>query len=163
MESDPKKTALKKMEITFVILVGLIVILFLIMWGWPKYQTWKFNRDLAALQAEEERPYLEDTYGGATPKETLELFITAVEKGDYDLASKYFILSKQEEWNKTLKKGGQENKLQELLKVTKEGVEEIKTREPLWLRMNKYNFSTENRVLFDFAKYPNGNWKIAEL
>jgi hypothetical protein len=39
--------------------------------------------------------YRADTYGGATPEETLMLFKSALEKGDTDLAAKYFLLEKQ--------------------------------------------------------------------
>ncbi len=44
-----------------------------------------------------------DTYGGKTPEETLQLLISAFEKGDVELASKYFILDKQEEALRNLK------------------------------------------------------------
>ncbi|MBU4057837.1 hypothetical protein KJ828_02665 [Patescibacteria group bacterium] len=46
-----------------------------------------------------------DTYGGKTPEETLQLFIDALKKGDTELASKYFILSKQGEMENDLKQG----------------------------------------------------------
>jgi hypothetical protein len=38
-----------------------------------------------------------DAYGGKTPQETWALFVSALEAGDTDLASKYFVLEKQEE------------------------------------------------------------------
>jgi len=41
--------------------------------------------------------YKKDTYGGATPEETLALFIEALKKGDTELAAKYFVLEKQKE------------------------------------------------------------------
>ena len=41
----------------------------------------------AALEAQ----YKNDPYGGATPEETLKLFIEALEKKDYTLASNYFV------------------------------------------------------------------------
>ena len=44
------------------------------------------------LQAAEERQR-QDVYGGNTPEETLQLFITALEKDDLELASKYFSLT----------------------------------------------------------------------
>lgn len=44
-----------------------------------------------------EKQYREDTYGGATPEETLKLFVQALEDKDYVLASKYFIPEKQNE------------------------------------------------------------------
>ena len=39
----------------------------------------------------------QDIYGGETPEETLNLYIQALEAGDLELASKYFILQDQEE------------------------------------------------------------------
>jgi len=47
---------------------------------------------------EEEAKYAADDYGGATPEETYQMFLEALKKQDIDLASKYFILSKQEEY-----------------------------------------------------------------
>ncbi len=54
---------------------------------------------LAAWKAEGERLEAldrKDTYGGKTPEETLELFIEALEAGDYELASKYYLPEQQE-------------------------------------------------------------------
>lgn len=42
-----------------------------------------------------EKAYREDAYGGATPEETLGLYVEALEKGDFDLASKYYIPEEQ--------------------------------------------------------------------
>jgi hypothetical protein len=39
-----------------------------------------------------EKAMREDTYGGKTPQETLDMFIDALKKGDTELASKYFML-----------------------------------------------------------------------
>ena len=50
---------------------------------YAKYEAWQQSYQ-DALKA--------DTYGGKTPKETLDLFIAALEKEDVDLASKYFML-----------------------------------------------------------------------
>ncbi|MCX7589835.1 MAG: hypothetical protein N2Z85_02760, partial [Patescibacteria group bacterium] len=45
------------------------------------------------MQANYEKAMKEDTYGGKTPEETLKLFIDALKKEDFDLASKYFVLN----------------------------------------------------------------------
>ena len=58
-----------------------------------------------AMEKEQDRlleAYKNDTYGGATPEETWGMFIAALEKGDTDLAAKYFIVEKQEEMKKEL-------------------------------------------------------------
>lgn len=46
------------------------------------------------------KPYKEDFVGGNTPEETVDLFIEALKKGDYELASKYFTVEQQEVWRK---------------------------------------------------------------
>jgi len=49
--------------------------------------------------------YEQDTYGGATPQETWQMFIKALEAGDTDLAAKYFIVEKQEEMSEVFEAG----------------------------------------------------------
>jgi len=51
------------------------------------------EREQAALEAQ----YKNDPYGGATPEATLKLFIEALEKKDYTLASNYFVPEKRAE------------------------------------------------------------------
>jgi hypothetical protein len=60
-----------------------------------KFQDWRLARQLEA-------PYRNDKYGGETPEETFDMFIAALEKGDVELASKYFKLDKQESWRQSL-------------------------------------------------------------
>lgn len=52
--------------------------------------------------AKQEQKYKADTYGGKTPQETYALFLEALEKKDIELASKYFVLDKQEEYKSLL-------------------------------------------------------------
>lgn len=59
---------------------------------------WEANR----LQAQWEKPYREDKYGGKTPEETYDMFLDALRKGDTELASKYFVVDEQSKWLKTL-------------------------------------------------------------
>ncbi len=47
------------------------------------------------LIAEREAAYRADQYGAATPEETLRLFVEALERKDYVLASKYFVVEEQ--------------------------------------------------------------------
>ena len=64
----------------------------------------KAEYDAKAYLEELERQEMEDIYGGATPEETLQLFIDALKAGDVELASKYFVMEKQAEWLDNLKK-----------------------------------------------------------
>lgn len=61
-----------------------------------------------------------DTYGGKTPEETLALFIKALEKGDVDLASKYFLIGEkitQKEWADGLKTKGSSGGLEKIIEI----------------------------------------------
>jgi hypothetical protein len=64
-----------------------------------RLQDWRAAR---ALQSEVEKVYRNDKYGGKTPEETFDMFIAALEKGDVELASKYFVIEKQESWRQSL-------------------------------------------------------------
>ncbi|MEK7115422.1 MAG: hypothetical protein AAB862_00545, partial [Patescibacteria group bacterium] len=59
--------------------------------------------------------YKKDTYGGATPEETLALFIDALKKGDTDLAAKYFVPEKQKQEAEDLRIGKEKGNLDFLI------------------------------------------------
>ena len=152
----------KVLKITGIVLAGMAVLVAALGFGLSRYGEWKFNNDIKKLEAEANRPYLVDTYGGKTPQETLQLFISAVEREDFELASKYFILSKQEEWKAALVGAKEANKLSVLLKPVKEANETIKKEEPIWETKNSYVYANEENIFFEFVKYPNV-WKIREI
>lgn len=67
------------------------------------------------LAKEMEEKYKNDTYGGDTPEQTLQLFIDALKAGNIDLASKYFVADKQEEWREKLGKIHENNLLDNMI------------------------------------------------
>jgi hypothetical protein len=71
-------------------------------------QLYAQGRALDALEAA-------DTYGGPTPQATWDLFVKALEAGDTDLASKYFVVEKQAEMKKFFDHGKELKKLYVLL------------------------------------------------
>lgn len=73
------------------------------------------NREAKKIQEEYERPYKEDKYGGKTPEETFDLFLDALRKEDIELASKYFVLEKQERWKRNFKELKKNNAFDEML------------------------------------------------
>lgn len=83
---------------------------------WPRLQGYlQYKKDIKfeeALLA----PYKQDTYGGKTPEETWDMFLAALNKGDLDLASKYFRVPSQEEWKNDLYKMRDENTLADKIK-----------------------------------------------
>ena len=74
----------------------------------PEYQA---QKEVEHIKKE----YREDPYGGDTPEETLHLFIEALKKGDTNLAAKYFVLDKQEEWRGDLAKIQEKGLLGEMI------------------------------------------------
>lgn len=79
-------------------------------------QAEKYMREVGQEIAQYEANERADTYGGKTPQETWAMFVHALEVGDTDLASKYFIQRKQEEMKRDLGIGYKENGLKMLLK-----------------------------------------------
>jgi hypothetical protein len=65
--------------------------------------------------------YAKDTYGGATPEETLQLFVDALKKGDIELAAKYYIPEKQEEIFHNLEKGKENGNLEKYIEYLQKG------------------------------------------
>ena len=72
---------------------------------WHEYVSPSPDREFAEFQKRYVVEMTADTYGGKTPQETLNLFIDALEKGDADLAAKYFMLDdklSRDQWVKSL-------------------------------------------------------------
>ncbi|OGZ96914.1 MAG: hypothetical protein A3B34_00890 [Candidatus Sungbacteria bacterium RIFCSPLOWO2_01_FULL_54_21] len=119
----------------------------------PEYQ--------AEKQAEEiKKEYREDPYGGDTPEETLKLFIEALKKGDIDLAAKYFVLDKQEEWRADLSQIQEKGLLDEMVgdltstKMTLKG-------EVAYFTLTRVNDLPSELVMHKNSL--NNKWKITEL
>lgn len=56
----------------------------------------RYMAEIKEFQAQLLEMQKADTYGGKTPEETLDLYITALKAGDIDLASKYYEVSVKE-------------------------------------------------------------------
>ena len=109
-----------------------------------------------------EEQYKNDTYGGATPEETLSLFIAALEAGDIELASKYFLPDEREEIKQNLlqaseQQGGFEGVIERVKKLN------------LVKKDNKEAFFTiiglDNVIQMQatLIKNQNNTWKITDL
>jgi len=110
-------------------------------------------------QAQEElyKLQLADTIGGKTPQETLALYIDAVERGDYELASKYFVLEKREEELKSFE-GAPEVNIQNYIELLRESADS----QGVYSDDGKY-FSIDRPILIRMGLYPSGVWKILEI
>ncbi|MFC1751720.1 hypothetical protein ACFLY5_01075, partial [Patescibacteria group bacterium] len=112
VKSDKDLKRVKRIKKTLIVMAVLVAIAL----GMNLYERWFGQDDVeelnVALEELEQAIFEEknnDTVGGATPQETLDMFISAVEAGDYEMASKYFVLERQEEELESLNTSKKEN------------------------------------------------------
>ncbi len=112
----------KKTSPTSLWIVGGLVVLVGICWylgGWSRLMTYWSQRQYLNKIENLKEAYRQDTYGAATPEGTLKLFIDAFQKGDVELASKYFVVEKQEEYRDKIGSWIKLNKRDELVLLFK--------------------------------------------
>ncbi|MFC1756547.1 hypothetical protein ACFLZC_00075 [Patescibacteria group bacterium] len=144
---------------------GIIIFFFVILLlevGLRYYEDIQGQRAVQRLAEELERQELgreqaktADEVGGQTPQETLAMFISAVEAGDYELASKYFVIDKQEEWRDNL---GAVKNVNDLLFDLQEALGSTGS-----YSLDRTSFSIHKPILVSFVLYPSGNWKIEKI
>ena len=154
----------RNLKIAAYAVAAFAVFLVALNYGLEKYNQSKQGQEIKksaeAFQKAEQELYqkmMADTYGGKTPQETLELFIAAVEKGDYELASKYFVAEKQEEWNKNF---GVIKNIKEYISDTKEIKNNLSNGR---FSEQKDRFILEKPIYTKFILYPSDVWKISEI
>ena len=147
------------------IFFAVVFFLIIVIDGWNYYDQWKGEKridelaqELRRLDKEDYERKMADKVGGKTPQETLDLFIQAVENGDYELASKYFVVEKQEKWEKDLEEVGIAKKLNTLLDPLKKVIYSNKG-----YSFDKKEYNIHTPILVSFILYPSGNWKIEEI
>lgn len=154
----------RNLTIVLLTIIGFFGFLFVLNYGLEKYnqskQWQEIKKSAEMFQKAEKELYqqmMADTYGGKTPQETLGLFISAVEKGDYELAGKYFVNNNQAKWKNMLSEAENNNEfLVEIKKVQNN------------MNSGRYSdaqdwFRVEEPVSIEFARHPNGVWKINEI
>ncbi|MBI5306264.1 DUF4878 domain-containing protein [Candidatus Wolfebacteria bacterium] len=146
------------------IIVGIFILYIAGAWAVRAYQQWQGEKavqktveNLKKFEADDYVKAMADTYGGKTPQETLQMYIDAVEKGDYELASKYFIGDKQEEELRSFENSKKEN-IDNILNLLKQSLKNQGS-----FSVDKKGFIIRKPLLVDFKLYPNGIWKIIEI
>ncbi len=141
--------------------LGIFFLVLLILFFAPRaaswYGAWKDARFEAQVEGVRKEIYdaaMADTYGGKTPQETLQMYIEAVEAGDYELASKYFVEKKREGELKSLQ-NGEIADIENILSLLRK-VREIDVG-VLGAKIDGYDF------LVRFLEYPNGIWKLTDI
>ena len=154
---------------TALALAGIAVFLFALSYGLLAYEQWKGRQGVEnlakALKQVEEESYkqaMADTYGGKTPQETLQMYIEAVEKGDYELASKYMIRDEQEKELKGLLNIKEDKQfLNQYLGDLKKSESDGEIIGSTFRMKSKTDLGPY--YFIRFIKYPNGIWKISDI
>src|SRR3989344_5401807 len=118
------KTFPKKVILAVLILVAVVLLIWIGSAAYSSWQGYQWQKETDAFQESLRKPYKEDTYGGKTPEETWTMFLDALKKGDVELASKYFVVEKQEDWLKTLQNTKEAEKLDTVIKNFSSGLKE---------------------------------------
>ncbi len=129
-----------------------------------QYVRYRNSPDYEALKQIEKlkKEYAEDPYGGDTPEETLRLFVEALKKGDTDLAAKYFVLDKQEEWRQELTKIKEKNLLGEMVR----DLESEKFKYTISEKVIGFDVANEEKeaiLSISVVRAQNNKWKIQDL
>ncbi|MEK7589691.1 MAG: hypothetical protein AAB475_00345 [Patescibacteria group bacterium] len=159
----------KRLKITGIIIGVLIIVYFALLSPqlFGVYKSWKADKNYTKWEESIKEQYRNDTYGGDTPEETWAMFLQALEKKDFDLASKYFVLDEQKKWFEALNMADQNNLsiwLNELKTLRKDGGESISKDKEYY----HYTAKTEefgiisSPVVFFFNPYSKV-WKILEI
>lgn len=161
---QPKSKKIKFIIWFVILLFGVMTVVNLALFGWYKFtqyiNTKKVQQLAEELKKEEEEKYqrlMADTYGGKTPQETLKMYIDAVQKGDYELASKYFIESKREKELKSFE-GATPEFIKKYISLLNEAL-----KNPGNYSFDKEYFTIDKPIGVRMVLYPNGIWKIIEI
>lgn len=125
----------KKRRVAWIIIASIIILaaLFLSLGGYAAIKQYYNNiqerKNIAqGLKGYEEamnkisKTLMEDTYGGKTPQETLDMFIDALEKGDIELAGKYFALDvnlSRQKWVDALRDSYENDEISKIIDLLK--------------------------------------------
>ena len=140
-----------------------ILLLALAVWSWGAYLNPDVREKRALVKYFEdiEEEYRNDMYGGATPEETLALFISALEAEDVDLASKYFLPDEREKWSALLNRAVAENRVERM--KNEMGMLSLSNKNHNEAFFTLANAQNVVEVIVSLKKNQNNIWKIISL
>ena len=162
---DPPKDNRRKLKVIFIAIV-LVSLGALVGNGLYRYYSAvnsvaQYEKDYNARMEAERAAKMADTYGGKTPAETLSMYIDAVKKGDYELASKYFVeQNRKTELDKF--NGATTDKITSFIGELEVVIKNINSGQGSY-NPEKTELNLLNPIMVDFELYPNGIWKITEI
>lgn len=163
---DGQNGALKPKSSNWKFFAALLGILLIVITLFAVFQRRQFEQkqkkiaDIADKAKQEEgiiyKQQLADTYGGKTPQETLKMYIAAIEKGDYNLAGKYFVAEKQQTGADLLAKATADERKGYLLLLNN-----LSAMKGAYSADGKiYSIAISDKLSVKFNLYSSGIWKI---
>lgn len=152
---------LKSYQVIIMAVIGGIVLALAAIGGWRLFESKRAEQAAYRLEQELMRPYQEDRVGGRTPEETFQMFLDALRKEDIDLAAKYFVVDKQEEWRRSFMKIKEQGEWQNMVEDVSRA-KEVQRRDSgvLYEAIGGEGLVT---VSLDIVRQFNGVWKIKSL
>ncbi len=133
-----------------------VLILSVIGWQYWQYTHSVYYQQMKAVKALE-KLYIDDEIGGKTPEETLALFLDAVKKEDFDLASQYAIYNSREDLKKWLVSIKEKGQMAEFIKAYSQATKEKGAGTDMQFSVYENGKEVSNIGL---SKNPKGIWKI---
>ncbi|KKU14648.1 hypothetical protein A3D55_02090 [Candidatus Jorgensenbacteria bacterium RIFCSPHIGHO2_02_FULL_45_20] len=181
---NKKQTPSRKRVFKFVLIAaGAVILMFAVAVVWEAFfsaravseRESKKNYEIAMNGLKEfEDKMRADTYGGKTPQETLDMFITVLETGDVELASKYFSFDtgglnafSREKWTQALIEKQQKGEITKIILFLKNAKQIGYIKSYSWYKKG-FNFETkdENNQTINVTlvfNHLSGVWKIESM
>ena len=165
----------------FIIILTILFVLGFVIFFFPQIQASIFKKQIkmgeGSIQKQIqnlEKSYKNDIYGAETPEKTYQLFLGALKNKDINLASKYFILEKQEEYKKLLtqiEKNGQWEEMMNDLLLSKNQQGKYQDEETYAIEVINNKNESVSTIVFKIpiikfgtdAKKPSNIWKIVSF
>ena len=154
--SAPEAPNNRKKKLIWAGIILAALILSVIGWQYWQYIHSTYYQQMKAVKMIE-KLYADDTMGGKTPEETLALFLDAVKKEDFDLASQYAIYGGREDLKKWLTGIKENGQMEEFIKVYSQAIKEKGAGTDIQFSVYENGKEVSNIGL---SKNPKGIWKI---
>ncbi|MDO8676912.1 MAG: hypothetical protein Q7K16_04705 [Candidatus Azambacteria bacterium] len=112
--NEPRQGGARNKKLIWGGVILAVLILAVAGWQYWQYTNSSYYQQMKAVKAFE-KLYEDDKIGGKTPEETLAMFLDAVKKEDFELASQYAVYGSRESVKEWLTGAKNNNQLEELI------------------------------------------------
>jgi len=164
--SAPEAPKNRNKKLIWAGIIVAVLILSVIGWQYWQYTHSMYYRQMQGIKYLEKITKESDKWGGKTPEETLALFLDAVKKEDFDLASQYAIFDLRSEIKNTLAEYKNSEYWQAYLgwlNSTKKSLKKDYDFGPDSATYESFDNQGRRVIFVSLVKNKNGIWKINEF